>query len=99
MQPSNQTLHPSTGQPSVTLLSMWVYMNLDREMKIQKSTERLFCLKKKPLNKINLVYLFFCETSKFHALSKIKLKSEHLKFRKKKTTIIFQSMIRKLVLN
>lgn len=56
---------------------MWVYMNLDREMKIWKSTERLFCLKKKPLNKINLVYLFFCETSKFHALSKIKLKSEH----------------------
>lgn len=40
-------------------------------------------MKKKPLNKINLVYLFFCETSKFHALSKIKLKSEHLKFRKK----------------
>lgn len=88
MQPSNQTLHPSTGQPSVTLLSMWVYMNLDREMKIWKSTERLFCLKKKPLNKINLVYLFFCETSKFHALSKIKLKSEHLKFRKKKHNYI-----------
>lgn len=62
---------------------MWVYMNLDREMKIWKLIERLFCLKKKLLNKINFVYLFFCEIFKFYVLFKIKLKSEYFKFRKK----------------